>query len=189
MAMEFEMGKAKPQQTLEKLARILDADGIPYAVVGALALFEYGYRRVTVDVDLLLSASDLARFKESHLGRGYAERFSGGRGVIDTETRVSIDFLIAGDYPGDGLPKAVRFPDPSRLPQRRGGISIVPLPILIDLKIASGLSAPHRLKDLADVLELIRATGLPRELAQQLDPSVRAKYDELWQAAQTPDPF
>jgi hypothetical protein len=48
-----------------------------------------------------------------------------------------------------------------------------------------GISAPHRLKDLADVLELIRQLSLPRQMAESLDPSVQAKYEELWQAAQT----
>ena len=32
--------------------------------------------------------------------------------------------------------------------------------------------------------ELIRALSLPRETADTLDPSVRAKFDELWLAAQ-----
>jgi hypothetical protein len=50
---------------------------------------------------------------------------------------------------------------------------------------ASGLSAPHRLRDLADVLELIRVVSLPRETAASLDPSVRAKFEELWEAAQS----
>jgi hypothetical protein len=64
----------------------------------------------------------------------------------------------------------------------------LPLPRLIELKLASGLSAPHRLKDLADVLELVRAAHLGAELGDQLDPSVRAKFAELWQAAQAEDP-
>ena len=58
----------------------------------------------------------------------------------------------------------------------------------MDLKLASGISAPHRLRDLADVLELIRAAGLSPELANELDPSVQEKYLELWRAAQTADP-
>ena len=45
------------------------------------------------------------------------------------------------------------------------------------------MSAPHRLRDLADVLELIRVTDLPLELAVDLDESVRGKYRELWHAA------
>jgi hypothetical protein len=55
--------------------------------------------------------------------------------------------------------------------------------MLIELKLASGLSAPHRLKDLADVLELVKACSLGRELASELDASVRDKYLELWAAA------
>ena len=42
--------------------------------------------------------------------------------------------------------------------------------------------APHRLKDLADVQELIRIAALPRELSLALDPYVREKYLGLWQA-------
>lgn len=58
----------------------------------------------------------------------------------------------------------------------------------IELKLASEMNAPHRLKDLADVLELIRALALPRETGDALNSSVRAKFDELWLAAQTVEP-
>jgi hypothetical protein len=61
------------------------------------------------------------------------------------------------------------------------------LPRLIELKLASGLTAPHRLRDLADVLESIRTASLPIGLADELDASVRERYRELWQAAQTRD--
>ena len=54
---------------------------------------------------------------------------------------------------------------------------------LDDLGIpASGISAAHRVKDVADVQELIRALKLSRNVAEQLDESVRAKYLELWTA-------
>lgn len=46
------------------------------------------------------------------------------------------------------------------------------------------MTAPHRLKDLADVLEVIRALRLPEGLAADLNPYVRQKYLELWHAAQ-----
>ncbi len=52
------------------------------------------------------------------------------------------------------------------------------------LKLAAGLSAPDRLQDLADVLSLVRANGLPESFAETLDSSVREKYRELWAAAQ-----
>ena len=49
------------------------------------------------------------------------------------------------------------------------------------------MSAAHRLRDLADVLEVIRVLGLSREFADKLHPWVRAKFAELWEAAQAPE--
>lgn len=179
------MGEADVQRALERLAGILEEKRIPYAVVGGLALNEWGYRRVTVDVDVLLTADGLRRLKAEVLGRGYLEKFPGSRGLRDVESGVTVDFVLAGEYPGDGKPKAVAFPDPAQAAVRGRRIALLPLDKLIELKLASGISAPHRLKDLADVLELIRALSLPLDQAQALDASVRAKYQELWQAAQT----
>ncbi len=90
-AERFFMGEAQVQKALEKLVRTLDEYGIPYAIIGAMALNEFGYRRMT---------------------------------------------------------------------------------------------APDRLEDLADVIELIRAVDLPEALAADLDPDVREKYLDLWRAAQ-----
>jgi hypothetical protein len=183
-ASRFFMGESDVHHALEKLIRRLEESGIPYAIVGALALNAYGYRRVTDDVDVLLTRAGLEDLKRRALGRGYLEKFPGSRGLRDTEHGVNIDVVLAGDYPGDGKPKPVRFPDPELVATRVAECAIVPLQTLVELKLASGLSAPHRLRDLADVLELIRAAALPAELAEQLDASVRAKYTELWTAAQ-----
>ncbi|MBI4675416.1 MAG: hypothetical protein HY741_27540 [Chloroflexi bacterium] len=47
------------------------------------------------------------------------------------------------------------------------------------------MTAPHRLRDLADVQDLIVALKLTREFAEQLDKSVREEYWKLWDAAQS----
>lgn len=181
------MGEADVHRALSKLSRLLSEAGIPYAVIGAMALNEYGYQRVTVDVDILLTREGLEALRERALGHGYVEKFPGSRRLRDTEHGVPIDVVLTGEYPGDGRPKAVRFPDPAQVGVRGARVALVPLAVLIELKLASGMSAPHRLRDLADVLELIRAARLPAMLADELDPSVRDKYRELWQAAQTED--
>ena len=186
-ARRFFMGEADVQRALERLARILDEKGIPYAIIGALALNEWGYRRVTVDVDVLLTPEGLGALKGEALSRGYVEKFPGSRGLRDTEAGVDVDVVLAGEYPGDGKPKAVVFPDPAEAAVRGRRVALLSLETLIELKLASGMSAPHRLRDLADVLELIRVLSLPREKAESLDSSVRARYLELWQAAQTAD--
>ncbi len=178
------MGESRVQQARNKVARLLDEDAIPYALIGAMALNAYGYERATVDVDLLLTAEGLADFKKKHLGLGYVEKFPGSKGFRDTENGVTIDVVLAGEYPGDGLAKPVVFPDPASAAVRGERVALLPLPRLIELKLASGISAPHRLKDLADVIEVIRILKLPAGLADELDPYVREKYSDLWQAAQ-----
>src|SRR6266545_4649324 len=171
----FFRGEADVQRALFKLARLLAEAHIPYVVVGAMALNEYGYRRVTLSVDILLTREGLDALRTRALGQGYVEKFPGSRGLRDTEHNVPIDVVISGEYPGDGRPKSVRFPDPADAAVRGARVALVSLPVLVELKLASGMSAPHRLRDLADVLELIRAAGLPAGLAAELDPSVRDK--------------
>ncbi|HEY2029024.1 MAG TPA: hypothetical protein VGH20_07420 [Myxococcales bacterium] len=182
-ASRFFMGDADVQRALSKIIAELEDAKIPYAIAGAMALNWYGYRRVTVDVDLLLTAEGLRELKERILGRSYVEKFAGSKSMRDTENNVGIDVLIAGQFPGDGKPKPVAFPDPATIAFQGLKGRFLPLPKLIELKLASGMSAPHRLKDLSDVVELIRVAKIPRELGAQLDASVRAKYDELWLAA------
>lgn len=178
----FFMGTDPVHAALHRITSILDGMGLAYAVIGAMALNEYGYRRATVDVDVLLTEDSLARFKAAWLGRGYVEKFPGSRGVRDTENNVPIDFVIAGHYPGDGKPKAVRFPDPAHVVERGQALALLPIARLVELKLASGMSSLDRARDLADVVELIRHAKLPRELADELDASVRAKYVEAWDA-------
>jgi hypothetical protein len=185
-ATRFFMGEGDVQHALEKLTRLLEADGIPYAILGGMALNAYGYRRVTIDVDVLLTPAGLEAFKEKHLGLGYMQcfSFSGSKSLKDTENGVPIDVVLTGEYPGDRRPKPVAFPDPAIAAVRGERIALLALPQLVELKLASGMTAPHRLRDLADVLELVRILELPADLADHLAPFVRDKYQEIWQAAQ-----
>jgi hypothetical protein len=186
-AERFFMNESKVHHALAKLARLLEESKIPYAIIGAMALNEFGYRRVTEDVDVLLTREGLETFKALHLGRGYVEKFSGSKGLRDTEYSVGIDVILAGEYPGDGKPKSVKFPDPALAGQRGARVVLLPLPRLLELKLASGLTAPHRFQDLADVMAVIRTLKLGESLSEQLDPMVREKYRELWKLAQIRD--
>ena len=161
---EFFMGTSPVHATMRALARRLPLEGIDYAICGGMALVLHGYRRETVDVDLLLSKEGRESFLQNLVGRGYAPLFPGAqKGFRDTETGVSIDILTQGEFPGDGKPKPISFPNPSSASIEIDGIRIVTLEKLIELKLASGMTAPHRLRDLADVLELIRVRKLSSE--------------------------
>jgi hypothetical protein len=168
------------QDALHRVAKQLEDHHIPYAVAGAMALFRHGYRRFTEDVDILVTREGLTLIHQQLDGRGYVHVFAGSKALRDTERGVKIEFIIAGDYPGDGKPKPVAFPDPEQVAVELEGIRYVNLTTLIELKLASGMSAPHRLKDLADVQEVIKARRLPREFAENLNPYVRDRFKELW---------
>jgi hypothetical protein len=177
----FFMKEGKVHTTLKRLSQNLDDEGIPYVVIRGMALNLWGYSRETVDVDLLLTREGLENFRNRLLGRGYVLAFPGASKTFrDAETKVKIEIITQGEYPGDGKPKPVVFPDPATVSYNRDGYSILTLEKLIELKLASGLSAPHRMKDLVDVQELIGVLDLPLELASQLDASVRAEYQRLW---------
>jgi hypothetical protein len=185
----FFMDQADAQKALYKLTAILEAEGLPYAIIGAFALNEYGHRRVTVDVDLVMREEDLRTFKERWLGRGYAERTVGTGKLIDTEHGVNVDVLSTGRFPGDDKPKPIAFPDPATSAVRGRRFALLPMPLFIELKLASGMVAPHRGKDLVDVQELIRSAQLTRAVADELHPWVRDRFLELWDLAQVEDPF
>ncbi len=168
------------QRTLRNIVNRLDGLGIAYSVVGGLALFTHGFRRFTDDVDILVSAEGLKKIHEELDGLGYVPPFAGSKHLRDTESGVRIEFLVAGQFPGDGKPKPVAFPDPAAVTIERDGIKYLQLSTLIELKLASGMTNPSRLKDITDVLELIRILGLPKDFAQQLAPYVRERFVELW---------
>jgi hypothetical protein len=171
-------------KTLRRIAKRLDEIGVPYAVMGAMAMFAHGMRRFTEDVDILTTSDGLKLIQENLVGRGYRPTHEGSRHLRDTEFGVRVEFLISGQYPGDGRPKPVSFPDPKDAGVEIEGISYVDLHKLIELKLASG-TVPGRRKDLGDVQEIIRVLALPRTFSSRLDASVRDQYDTLWDEVET----
>ena len=178
------MSQGDVYTTLRNLARRLDDEKIPYAIIGGMALAAHGFVRMTQDVDVLVTKEGLEKLRQTMLGRGYVRAFPGAvKSFRDTETHVRIEVITTGEFPGDGKPKPVAFPEPGAASLEHEGVRIITLEKLIELKLASGMSAPHRLRDLADVQDLIKALDLPLKLQERLDPSVRDKFSELWHSA------
>jgi len=153
-------------------------------MAGGMALFFHGFRRFTEDVDILVTPEGLQQIHANLEGLGYVPLFSGSRNLRDAESGVRIEFLLTGDFPGDGKPKPIAFPDPEEVDVERDGVRWLKLPTLIELKLASGMTNPSRLQDLADVQKLILTLELPADFDQQLHPFVREKYSELWASVQ-----
>jgi hypothetical protein len=181
------MEKSSVHAAAEAIARILDESEIDYAIAGAVSLAVHGFVRATEDVDIVITREGLEKFKDTWLGRGYVNLRPGGKAVRDTRHNVKVDFLVTGEFPGDGRPKPVIIPEPRKVSIAGEKYRILSLPALIDLKLASGMTAPHRMQDLTDVLRLIHVAQIPRDLSDQLNPYVRDKFFELWDIAQHSD--
>jgi hypothetical protein len=180
-SMHFEKESAV-HKSLQRITKRLAEMGIPYAIVGAMAMFFHGYRRFTDDVDILVTRASLDEIHRQLEGLGYVPPFAGSKHLRDAETGVKVEFITTGDYPGDGKPKPVAFPDPSAASVEIDGMSFLSLPRLIELKLASGMTNPGRLDDLGDVVKMIRVLGLDEQFVLQLHPYVQPKYRELWSA-------
>ena len=182
-AQRYFMGEGTLNKTLERLAKALDDRGIDYMEIGAVALLAHGYPRLTVDIDLVMTVEGLERFHEESIGLGYVPAFPGAKKRLrSTSDGVSIEVMTTGEYPGDGKPKPVSIPRPVEASTEIDGVRFVTLEKLIELKLASGISAADRLKDLADVQELIKIRKLGADFAAKLNPYVRTKFLELEEA-------
>lgn len=185
----FHMGAGNVHETLERLAADLAKVDIDYAIIGGMALNAHGYARETVDVDVLVRPEGLQTFHERCVGKGYRPAFEGARKTFrNTQTNTQVEFITTGEYPGDGKPKPVAFPDPNAVSIDVQNVKVVDLPTLINLKLASGMTLPARRRDLADVQDLIRTLALERSFAGQIDPYVRTMFITLLEELEDADP-
>ncbi|CAN5571472.1 hypothetical protein BH10ACI1_BH10ACI1_30720 [soil metagenome] len=181
--LRFFMGQGTLNEVLRKITKDLENKGISYNVIGAVALNQHGYRRFTEDIDLLMTRDGLEKFRNELVGLGYRPAFEGAtKKFRTTAENVTVEIITSGEFPGDGKPKPVVFPNPADVSIEIDGIKTLTLEKLIELKLASGMTAPHRLKDLADVQELIKIKNLTADYAEKLNPFVREKFLELQNA-------
>lgn len=170
-------GTSGLEQTVRSAVAILADHDIPHLIAGGLAVQEHGYFRVTLDADIIVP--DVLEAVE-WLTVDVAGPFQVVPGIADSvsdkRNGVQINFLPAG--------RALRakckvpFPEPTVVAEVP---RFVTLAQLISLKLDSWSVNPnHRIKDKADVVELIKALKLPRDLA--VDEPVRHHYVETWDA-------
>ncbi|MBI3270451.1 MAG: hypothetical protein HYZ53_15690 [Planctomycetes bacterium] len=164
---------------LQELTRRLDEEGIPFAIIGALAMRHHGYVRHTEDIDILTTPEGLDRIHERLVGRGYVPRAPGLRKKLrESEHRVNIDVIQAGEHAGSKESSLV-FPDPrsDRFVVFKGQ-RVPDLALLIEFKLTSGIYG-NRPQDLGDVFQLIKANRLRKPFVRKLPQELRAKFLEL----------
>jgi hypothetical protein len=156
----------------------LDAAGIPHAIVGGVAVCLHGYRRNTVDLDLLVRRDDQDRIRESLARAGYI--WSAENAEFHTPSGVPVQFLLSGERAGKGSEVVLPQPDGQGVTIAIEGLAVIDLARLIEMKLACGLGSTRRThRDLADVLELIAIHQLGREFARHLHKSLRPAFRKL----------
>lgn len=170
-------GTSGLEQTVRDAIAILEHHLIPHLIAGGLAVQEYGYFRVTLDADIIVpDVQDALELLTADLSSPFERLPNREDAVRDRRNGVRVDLL-----PAQRAFRAeckVPFPLPtevSAVPQ------FVSLEKLISLKLDSWVNSPsRRLKDKADVIELIKTLDLPRGLP--IDEPVRHLYHETWDA-------
>src|SRR3954469_4693801 len=104
-ATKYFAGGGSVHESVARISRRLDELGISFVVCGGIAMFHHGFRRFTEDVDLLVTRDDLQIIHERLDGLGFVRPFSASKNLRDAANGVRIEFLISGEFPGDGKPK------------------------------------------------------------------------------------
>ena len=165
------------EQTARAAVAVLAHHLVPHLIVGGVAVQEHGYPRVTLDVDIVVpDVLDAQELLTADLS-GPFFRVTGCEGRLeDRQTHVFMDLLPSGRVLRRGC--KVPFPEPRFVTDKP---QIVGIEELISLKLDSWSNNPtKRLRDKADVVELITRRNLPRDLS--VASAVRALYQETWDA-------
>jgi hypothetical protein len=180
----FFEGRDQVHKTMRRLVKRLERVKIAYAILGGMALPAHGYRRTTLDLDVLLTPQGFSKFQELFVPKNYSRIPGRSRRFVDRANDVTVDFLITGLYPGTGKPGPIAFPDPSKVSKVIRGRRVVDLLTLIQLKLAA-----RRYRDFGDVVELIRFNELAESFADQLHPSVRGDFIECLEEKRREDEY
>jgi len=158
-------------RVVRAIDHLLDAVVCEAVVGGGWAVWRHGHiSRVTQDLDIVLPAASIEQFLRAASVSGFEvlPQVPGRWPKIrHKETNVRVDILPEGERPGvppDFAPTTI--PSPSKLGAAGTKLQYMDLPALVELKLAAG-----RLKDRADIVELIRANredldGLREHLAE-----------------------
>jgi hypothetical protein len=180
----FFQGKDEVHKTMRRLVKRLEKAQIPYAILGGMAVNAHKYRRTTGDVDVLLTAEGLEEFRKRFVPKLYQTVEGRPRRFVDRANDITVDFLVAGRFPGSGKPGPIAFPDPSKVSETIEKYQVVDLMTLIQLKLAA-----RRYRDFGDVVELIRFNDLDESFAERLHPSLRRDYIECLEEKRREDEY
>ncbi len=180
----FHRGKDPANQSMRRLLQQLKKAKIVHAILGGMAVYAHGHRRMTDDVDVLLTPEGFATFRDTIVPENYDLVPRRPRRFVDRSNGVILDVLVTGLFPGRGQPGPIAFPDPTAVRQLINKVYYVDLPTLIQLKLAA-----RRHQDFADVVSLIAAHDLDESYLERLDASLRSDFIECLEEKRREDEY
>lgn len=161
-----------------KCHEVLAKAGVPHAVLGGVAVCLHGYRRNTIDVDLLVRSEDMPAIKLALVAAGLVWDESARE--FRTNAGIPIQFVAAGERAGKGSEVFLPSPSDERVAVLIEGLPVLSLASLIESKLACGEGDPRRMhRDFADVVELIAIHGLEGSFSLHLHKAVRPAFRDL----------
>ena len=171
---------------VRRFHRLLEPRGVAYCVIGGMAVVRNGWVRTTRDIDILVDRAGW----ESLLGGAPSPLETAGftaAGDTARDRRTGIDFDLL--FPGDDWEMVIPLPAPAEVREYDANLGawFIGLAPLLAVKTAVYLSKRQELgpelaaKDLADVVELMRANRGTVDAALERVPSaVAAELSRIW---------
>jgi hypothetical protein len=173
------------EQLFEKVKRLhaaLDAAGIPYCIVGGVAVFlqveerSSGKGRMTRDVDVAVDRRQLARIVAAAEKHGFKYRHAAGLDMLVDPAKprasTAIHLLFMGEkVRPDDLEPVPGFSKPTRTAE---GIPIAPVADLVRMKLTS-----FRLRDKVHIQDMDSVGLITPEIEASLSEPLRARLAEV----------
>ena len=166
---------------VDRLGRLMQDAGIPYQLVGGMAVFLHvravseENARLTNDVDVAIRRTDLGRLKQLAPLHGFEYRHAAGIDMLtDGEKRKAkgaIQFVFSGEK--------VRPEYLAPVPEIDGppiahGVCIAPIEHLLEMKLTS-----YRLKDMTHVRDMLDVGLITPDIEAGLPPALRERLDYI----------
>lgn len=146
---------------LEELAAALGQSGVPFALIGGLALASHNVIRATQDVDLLVPVDKADQIDARLVQLGYRCLHRSADAGNYARDRERVDFLYAS------RPIAVQLLAGAReVGTPMGTLRVVSAEGLIGFKLQGLVNDPRRTQDLEDIRALLRANRGRIDLAE-----------------------
>ena len=171
-------------QLLEKMRRFhaaLSAVGIPYRIIGGLAVFIHVFEkdplkaRLTSDVDAAVNRSDLSRIKAAAETAGLRFRHVAGVDMLVDQEKPQARSAVHLVFVNEKVRTEYLEPVPASEPVRtKEGILIAPVADLVRMKLTS-----FRLKDKVHLIDLDSVGLITPEIEQALPAALRERLDQV----------